>query len=396
MVAANRTPSRREILRYAPALSAWLAAGGCSSRTTSNQERGADPVWAERYSDLLERTVQAAAKHSVPGVSIAVVRNAQIVWSPCVGVTNSSSKAPVSEQSVFEAASMSKPVFAYAVMKLHERGTLDLDRPLTAYTPVRFLAGDARLDRITARHVLSHTSGLPDIRSRRHPLRIDFEPGTKWQYSGEGYAYLQSVVTRLKGQEYASPCGTYETDLKVCGTDFDSYMKANVLQPLGMNSSGYLWHENLANRLVYPHDAEGKPMPVRKYTSADAARYGSMGGLLTTAQDYARFLIAMLDPGKGDAFRLRKETIAEMLRPQIKVQDGPGFSIFWASGWKIAKTSELGELVSHGGDQPGFHSLAEMSPARKSGYVILTNGENGWKLIQEIAPEFSRRIHAPA
>jgi len=345
---------------------------------------------------LEELTSQSAARHKIPGVSIAIVRDAQIVWRRGIGVQDAAMRVPANEGSVFEAASMSKPVFAYAVMKLHEHGILDLDRPLTAYTPERFLPGDGRLDRITARHVLAHTSGFPDIRSRKQPLRIDFEPGTKWQYSGEGYAYLQSVVTRLKGHEYTSPCGTYETDLKVCGTDFDSYMRAHVLQPLGMGASGYLWREDLAGRLVHPHDAEGNPMPLRKYTSADAARYGSMGGLLTTASDYAKFLIAILDSGKGDAFRLRKESVVEMLKPQIKVQDGPGFSIFWALGWKIAKTTEFGDLVSHGGDQPGFHSLAEMSPSRESGYVILTNGENGWKLIQEVAPEFSRRIHAPA
>jgi len=131
-----------------------------------------------------------------------------------------------------------------------------------------------------------------------------------------------------------------------------------------------------------------------KYTSADAARYGSMGGLLTTATDYARFLIAVMDPKPADAFRLKEASISEMPTPQVKVEDGPGYSISWALGWKVAKTVDFGVLVSHGGDQSGFHSLAEMSPSRKSGYVIMTNGENGWKLIQELAPEFARRVHA--
>src|SRR6476661_4204601 len=159
-------------------------------------------------------------------------------------------------------------------------------------------------------------------------------------------------------------------------------MKSNVLQPLGMASSGYLWHERLSKKLVRPHDDRGRPLPIRKYTSADAARYGSMGGLLTTATNYARFLIAIMDPGPADAFHLKQASIREMLTPQVKVEDGPGYSISWALGWKVAKTDEFGVLVSHGGDQSGFHSLAEMSMGRKSAYVILTNGENGWKLIQ--------------
>ena len=156
----------------------------------------------------------------------------------------------------------------------------------------------------------------------------------------------------------ASPCETYESDLKVCGTDFDSYMKANVLQVLEMGSSGCLSYGGLAKNLARPHDEQGKPMSVRKYTSsAGVARYGSMGGLLTTATDYARFLIAVMDPKPADAFRLNEASIREMLTPQVKVEDGPGYSISWALGWKVAKTIDFGLLVSHGGDSIGF-SLA--------------------------------------
>ena len=325
---------------------------------------------------------------------MAVVKDAQVVWSRGVGVQDQASNVPISAGSVFEAASMSKPVFAYAVMKLHERGVINLDTPLSTYTPERFLTGDSRLDLITARHVLSHTSGFQDIRSGENPLRIHFKPGEKWQYSGEGYAYLQSVITRLTGHVLTSPCETYESELKVCGTDFDSYMKANVLLPLGMGSSGYLSHEGLAKNLARPHDELGRPLAVRKYTSsAGVARYGAMGGLLTTATDYARFLIAIMDPKPADSFRLKEASIGEMLTPQVKVEDGHEYSISWALGWKVAKTTDFGVIVSHGGDQSGFHSLAEMSLSRKSGYVILTNGENGWKLIQELAPEFARRVH---
>lgn len=386
--------SRREFLEHSALGSSILALGGCAHRRTANPQESRGRSSVRSFADLEKQILDSAAKHTVPGVSVAVVRDAQVVWSRGLGVQDHASNVAIHEASVFEAASMSKPVFAYAVMKMRERGVIHLDTPLSSYTPERFLRGDPRLDLITARHDLSHTSGLPDIRSREHPLSIHFKPGEKWQYSGEGYAYLQSVTTKLTGHELASPCGTYELDLKVCGTDFDSYMKANVLQPLGMGLSGYLWHDGLARNLARPHDEHGRPLTVRKYTSADAARYGSMGGLLTTATDYARFLIAIMDPQPADAFRLNKASIAEMLTPQVKVEDGAGYSISWALGWKIANTVDYGVLVSHGGDQSGFHSLAEMSPSRKSGYVLLTNGENGWKLIQELAPEFARRVHA--
>ncbi len=104
-----------------------------------------------------------------------------------------------------------------------------------------------------------------------------------------------------------------------------------------------------------------------KYTPPGVARYGSMGGLLTTATDYAKFLMEVMDPKPTDAFRLNQASLKEMLRPQVKVEDGQGYAISWALGWKIAQTADVAELVSHGGDQAGFHSFAEFSPTRKSG-----------------------------
>ena len=180
----------------------------------------------------------------VPGVSVALVKDGALFWRRGFGVRDIRTKEPVDVNSVFEAASTSKPVFAYAVMKLRERGVIDLDTPLSRYTPDRPLEGDARLELITARHVLSHTSGLPNWRSKQEPLSIRFTPGERWNYSGEGYSYLQSVVSRLTGSRVdPAQCGTFEAGLKVCAMEpsLDQYMQANVLRPFGMASSGFLW-----------------------------------------------------------------------------------------------------------------------------------------------------------
>lgn len=342
-----------------------------------------DPPAPETFIENAVRN--AAEKHAVPGISIALVRDAAVEWTQGFGVLDREWNTPVGEDSVFEAASMSKPVFAYAVMKMRERGLIDLDKPLRGYLRQPFVPEDRG---ITARQVLSHTSGLPDMRSRTRPLRVEFPPGEKWQYSGEGYAYLQAVVTELAGHARAGNCGTYELDMRVCGTNFDGFMRTEVLGPLGMTSSGYLWHSGLAGRLARGHDEAGRPMAVRKYTAADAARYGAMGGLLTTAGDYARFLVAVM-AGKA-------AWIPEMLRPQVHVEDGPGYSVSWGLGWKVTRTDKFGVVVSHGGDQAGFHCHAEMVPERKTGFVLLTNGENGWKLIRDVAPEIARLVHGTA
>lgn len=133
----------------------------------------------------------------VPGVSISIVRNGKLVWQRGFGVKDAASNEPVDDQTVFEAASMSKPVFAYVVMKLREKGVIGVDTPLTRYSPQRFVEGDARLDLITARHVLSqHTTGFRDWRSKDNPLKIHFTPGSQFDCAGEAYFYLQSPSGR--------------------------------------------------------------------------------------------------------------------------------------------------------------------------------------------------------
>ena len=198
--------------------------------------------------------------------------------------------------------------------------------------------------------MLSHTSGFQDWRSEKEPLKIHFTPGEKYLYSGEGYAYLQSVATRLIGHGDRGECGQYEAGVQVCATDMDAFMKTNVLEPFGMNSSNYLWTDAFQRRLARPHDAEGKPMAARRPTPADVARYGAAGGLLTTPTDYAKFPIEVIhpkssdpkpsdpkpsDPKSSDPFRLSKASLKEMLRPQIKVSDGEVYSILWALGWQV-------------------------------------------------------------
>src|SRR4030095_8510889 len=167
--------------------------------------------WAPLIADLEQRLPAVLAQATtVPGVSMALVADAKLLWRGAVGVKDFASRAPVEHDTIFEAGSVSKTVFAYAVLKLCERGVLNLDTPLTKYTSQRFLEGDPRLDLITARHVLSHTSGFPNFRSEKEPLKIYFTPGEKWSYSGEGYCYLQSVVTHLMGGlKNPKDCGTF-------------------------------------------------------------------------------------------------------------------------------------------------------------------------------------------
>jgi len=305
-----------------------------------------------------------------PGMSIALVSNAKLLWSRGFGVKDRSTNAPVDDDTVFEFASVSKTVFAYAVMKACEEGILDLDTPLTNYTSERYLAGDSRLDLITPRIVLSHTTGFQNWRSTSDPLKIQFTPGARWQYSGEGYSYLQSVLTHVAGHVDPNDCKTFEPGLRVCATDFDAYMKAHLLVPFGMTASGYVYRDGMAR----PHDEKGRLLADRKATPIDAARYGSAGNLHSTAKDYAKFLIEIIEPKPPDAFRLSAASLHEMVRPQVKVAG----STSWGLGWAIEQHPGMGDIISHSGDNPGFKTMTAASARRRSAFIIVTNGDRGF------------------
>jgi len=314
----------------------------------------------------------------VPGVAIALVKDGSVVWNRAFGVRDADSRQQVDERTVFAAASVSKTVFAYAVLQLCDRGVLTLDTPLTRYTPDRILEGDPRLDLITARHVLSHTSGLPNFRSGAAPLRIHFTPGERFQYSGEGYWYLQSIITHLTGRVDPEQCADYEAGMRQCATDIDSYLRANVLTPCHMPSSGYVGNSILERHAARGHDSTGRPFPGGQSSAIDAGRYAAMGGLRTTALDYAAFLSEVLEPRTAPSFRLAVPTRQEMLRPQVHVE-GPKS---WALGWESNDTPG-GRLFQHQGGQAGAQAFTAASLERRSGYVILTNGDNGWKVFYD-------------
>jgi CubicO group peptidase (beta-lactamase class C family) len=356
-----------------------LASLGCSRATSAPAALDATPERAARIA-AIERQIQASMRtRQVPGVAIAVIRDARIAWTGHFGVRDRVSGVPVDAATIFSAQSMSKPVFAYRVLKLCEQGVLDLDAPLTRYTPDLFVKDDPRIHEITARRVLSHTTGLPGWRRADDPLRINFTPGAKWSYSGEAYYYLQSVVSRLTGRIDEADCGTFEMDYRACASDFGTSMEATLLRPFGMTSSGYAWTPAMQRTLATPHDASGQPLPNTPPSGAAIGRYGAAGALMTTAADFARFLIEVMQPKPADEHRLHEASRKEMLKPQIAAATSP-INMSWALGWQVWHL-EKGDVVAHGGDYTGWHSQSAFSLERKSGFVILTNGEGGTALI---------------
>jgi CubicO group peptidase (beta-lactamase class C family) len=377
-VRMSKRTGRRRFLKTGVALLGLPVLSGCR---TPRDEPPTPRVPATLIAWLEAELPRLMKVSRVPGLAIALVAEGRVAWARGFGVKSSTSGVTVDQNTVFEAGSVSKTVFAYAVLKLVEKDVLALDTPLTRYvSDDRWIEGDPRLDQITARHILSHTSGFQNWRSDKEPLRIQFTPGERWEYSGEGYSYLQRVVSGLTGGVDAAHCETMWDRLKVCATQFDHYLRRNLLEPFEMSASGLIPSPGVSDRVASGHREDGTPTGRPPGTPITAARYGAAGGLFTSVVDYARFLGEVLDPEPQDDFRLGRAMREEMLRPQVKVTNDSS----WALGWQILH-QPTGDLISHSGDNPGFKAFTLASVPRKAGYVFMMNGDNAGEIFKALA-----------
>jgi len=320
----------------------------------------------------------------LPGASMVLIDGGKIVWQRAFGVRDAVSKRPVERSTVFAACSDTKPVFAYAVIKLCEKGVMDLDTPLTRYTSKRIVAGDPRLDLITARHVFNHTTGFPNW-AYKDPLAIQFTPGTKVQYSGEGFRYLQAVVEEVTRQPFAE------------------FMRVNILEPFGMKSSRIVWDAAYERRIATRHDATGTPItappPKTPAEQADElAMYGAAASLYTTPGDYAKFILEIIDPKPADAFRLRAQSLKEILRPQVTRTESTSpvrVKTSSALSWVVLDVEDF-TFFSHAGSASGWYCDALASVGRKAALIVMTNGDNfqAFREKLKLDLEFHRQLFA--
>jgi CubicO group peptidase (beta-lactamase class C family) len=348
---------RRQLLKYG--FQAYL--GFATVSFINNFAKGSLGEDLEQDHSLETRIAQLEAKipqwleqFIIPGLGIAIVENQEIVWTKGFGKKSLLSNQLVDKNTIFAAASLSKPLFAYAVLKMVEKGEIELDTPLIEYTAKSYIS-DPRIELITARMVLSHTTGFPNW-SGNASVWIQNTPGTKFGYSGEGYLYLQRVVEEITKQ----PLG--------------EYMQRLVIEPLGMNSSSYIWQPAYAATAADGHNREGKFKPMNRPTEALSA-----GSLRTTASDYGQFLLAMMDSGTIDTPLLTRESIEEMLRSQTRIS----YSVDWGLGWGLEYPPN-DKFFWHWGDAGEFKSFAIASRDKQIGVVILTNSENGLQICPPI------------
>jgi CubicO group peptidase (beta-lactamase class C family) len=357
-----------------------LAATGCSESDRRIERLDGSDVLV----GAIERAIPGImADARLPGLQVAVINDGQIVYTRGFGVTSTETAAPVTDRTVFAALSFSKTIFAYLVMQLVDEGLLDLDRPLVAYLPQPLpayefygdLEGDELHRTLTARMALSHTTGFPNWRwfTPEGTLGFVFEPGERFSYSGEGIYLLQLVVE------------------EITGAGVEELARARIFQPLGMERTSFVFLPSFEDDYAVDHDRFLDPIGKEKHDEANAA-----GSAQTTAEDYARFLSAVME-GEGLSPATREELTApqvamehvRMFGPLSRKRSAPGDGSLasWGLGWGLIE-SEHGRGLFHTGNDRGAANYHVAFPGRGIGVVLLGNSQT----LESAAPALSELL----
>lgn len=298
--------------------------------------------------------------YRIPGVSLAIVKDGKLIYHKTYGVRNAMTGEKVDENTLFEAASITKPVFAFAVQRLAERGVIDLDKPLYQYLPYQDIEYDERYKLITAKHVLTHRTGFPNWRSMNADNKLDlkFTPGTKYNYSGEGFEYLKMVVEKITGKKV------------------EQVLQEEVIQPISLYHTFFSANDSLKQVKSEGHIngfPTSKGMPDQP---------GMAYSMHTEAKVFTRFMLYLLEQ-QG----LNEATYKTMLSKQSEYpsdpnQEKPASPAYMGMSLEIRETP-FGISFGHGGNNGDFTCRFEMFKDLKMGYVVFTNSNTSNLLLYD-------------
>lgn len=310
-------------------------------------------------------------KEQVPGIQLVYTRKGETIRYS-LGLAKAGTTQAVTASTTFQAASLGKVVLAYTALRLHDQGRLSLDTPLQTYYTEPRLRNQPRAAAITARMVLTHTSGLPnwaenplDVSWKTSALSLKYAPDSCWNYSGEGFVLLQKTLERITGKP-----------LQVLA-------QQEVFRPLGMRNSSYVWRGEFDQDASFGHDDAGKPTEIRRFQEANAGF-----SLLTTASDYSRFVQALLKgqglkPATAKLLTTSASTAERCARPPTPTDP----FIAWAYGVGLATTSR-GPALWHWGDNGDFKNFFIAFPDTQESLVFFTNGANGLRVTDAVLQLF--------
>lgn len=342
----------------------------------------------DRLSDSIQSLVTAA---DVTGLTVTILNDNDIAYQRAFGYADREHEDVLQTNQVFYGASFSKAVFGYIATRLHQEGHFDLDRPLQSYLDTLLpeipfekdwrgyedLAADEdeRYRLLTGRMCLSHTTGLPNWRwitqdwkiNGKHPLTFFFDPGERYNYSGEGMALLQYVIERHTGQ------------------GLEDWAREYVFTPFDMPLSSYAWQERFEDRYCYGHSAEENIIPKDKGNEPNAA-----GSLETTPEDYARFVRGLLRAHANGS-----PVTEKMWTPQVRIrserQFGPGawettdendaIELSYGLGWGLLNTPH-GPAAFKEGHSEGFQHYSIVFPEQRTGVILMSNSDNAESIFK--------------
>ena len=322
-------------------------------------------VWSSiadaRTNTTLPDLTTTLREQHVESASVALIRDGRIVSTGAWGMAGPNRAATVSTP--YNLASLTKPLTAEVILRLVSAGTLSLDEPMDRYWIDPDLSRDPRRMQLTLRMALSHRTGLPNWRDAKG-LAFDHDPGTITGYSGEGYQYAARYAENRTGQSFETLAGRW------------------LFAPAHMRDSGFVSAQGETAPIAVPYDDAGKPLPVEQVT-----RYNAADLAHATAQDYARFLIAARnDSGLTRVIAADRSRSQADLTPDIctgtKANTCPPWTGF-GLGWQLLGFPG-GTTMLHTGKDAGAFTFAAIDRASGDGIVILTNSDNGWRVILPI------------
>jgi len=363
------------MIRKCPCLAIMLlGASLCLSQQTPIRRLDGSTITTQQIDETMAHLTQAA---EVVGGQIAIIQHGKIAYLKAYGFRDKAKNLPLTNDSIMSAASISKATFAYLVMKFVDQGVIDLDKPVNQYLPKPLpeypkyadLAADKRYKRITARMLLSHTSGFPNWRwlEDDRKLHIHFEPGSRFAYSGEGIDLLQFVIETITNKP------------------LQDLMDEQVFRPLGMTRTSMIWQDRFESDHANAYDEYGRSLDAHRWKIADAA-----GSMQTTAGDVATLLVAIMQ-GTG----LKAKSHQQMLSPQIQIfsrhefpslntettDENKSIRLSYGLGWGLY-WGPYGEVIFKEGHDEGWRNYAVGLEKESSGLVILTNNSNGEGIFQ--------------
>ena len=298
---------------------------------------------------------------NIPGLSIAIINDGKIAYHKNFGYANKEKKLPITNKTIFEGASLSKSVFASFVMTYVEEGKLDLDKPLYQYLPYPDIEHDNRYKKITARMVLSHRSGFPNWRENESgkKLIIKFEPGTDYNYSGEGYQYLAMVLKHI---------------LKTDWNGLEAAFQKRIAKPLKLKHTTFIEDDYALKNKAEPYKNNGDWIDLTKdyWYRKDKGLFVSASSIRTEPIDFSKWMIGMMNKKilSENSYQELFKHHSSLSKPEAETQ------LYYTLGFTTA-SKPFTTTYFHGGSNDGFTCFYLMDVDKKNGYVLFTNSENG-------------------